>query len=201
MQVLEVLPGLYGWTAPHPDWEPGEDWEADVGCALYELPHTVALFDPLLPREGRDQALEWLDAKIAGRSVSILTTIRWHARDRRELALRYRPQTRNAWNAVPAGVVPHWLRGAGEIVFWLPAVATLIPGDRLLGAPGGGLQLCPESWLKDEHTDLRGLAAGLEDLLELPIERVLVSHGDPVLRDGRAALAHAIERVTEAQRA
>jgi hypothetical protein len=201
MQVLEVVPGLYRWTAPHPDWKPGEGWDEEVGCVLYELPDTVALFDPLLPREGREEALQWLDQTIAGRSVSILTTIRWHARDRRELALRYRPQTRNAWNAVPAGVVPHWLRGAGEIVFWLPAVATLIPGDSLLGTGDGGLRLCPESWLKDEHTDLRGLAARLEDLLELPIVRVLVSHGEPVLHDGRAALLHAIERVRETQRA
>jgi hypothetical protein len=34
-------------------------------------------------------------------------------------------------------------------------------------------------------------------LLELPIERVIVSHGDPVLHDGRAALARAIEQARE----
>jgi hypothetical protein len=30
-------------------------------------------------------------------------------------------------------------------------------------------------------------------LLDLPVERVLVSHGEPVLHDGRAALEHAVE--------
>ncbi len=201
MQALEIAPGLYRWTAPHPDWDPGDDWAQDVGCVLYELEDTVALIDPLLPREDREGALAWLDAKVAGRDVGILTTIRWHSRDRRELALRYRAQTAGAWNAVPAGVVPRRLRGAGEIVFWLPRVASLVPGDSLLGDGEGRLTLCPESWLKDEHVDQRGLVARLQELLELPVERVLVSHGAPVLRDGRAAMLHAIERVAQAQSA
>jgi hypothetical protein len=33
-----------------------------------------------------------------------------------------------------------------------------------------------------------GLRELLRPLLELPVERVLVSHGEPVLRDGHAAL-------------
>lgn len=201
MLALEIAPGLYRWSAPHPDWQPGEDWDQDVGCVLYELEDAVALIDPLLPHDGREQALEWLDGTIDGRAVSILTTVRWHSRDRRELAARYRAQTTHAYDAVPAGVVAHPLRGAGEIVFWLPRVASLVPGDRLLGAPGGGLRLCPASWLKSERTDLAGLAASLEPLLELPIERVLVSHGEPVLHDGRAALAGAVEQVRQAQHA
>ena len=78
-------------------------------------------------------------------------------------------------------------------MFWLPAAATLVPGDRLIGARGGRLALCPESWLGAVHVDRRGLAELLRPLvLELPIERVLVSHGEPVLRDGRAALVRAI---------
>ena len=36
------------------------------------------------------------------------------------------------------------------------------------------------------------LLDGLAPLLELPIEAVLVSHGDPVLRDGAAALRAAL---------
>jgi hypothetical protein len=52
--------------------------------------------------------------------------------------------------------------------------------------------LCPQSWLEDVQVNRPGLADLLAPLLELPIERVLVSHGEPVLHDGRAALAHAI---------
>jgi hypothetical protein len=48
------------------------------------------------------------------------------------------------------------------------------------------LRLCPERWLGAKtHDDLK---ASLRPLLELPVEQVLVSHGEPVLADGRAAL-------------
>jgi hypothetical protein len=196
--AVEIVPGLARWTAPHPDWSPqaapgsSADWEQYVGSVLYEMPNAVALIDPLLPSEGRSEFLRWLDGRIEGRPVSILTTIRWHRRDRDELAERYRSTSARAWNAVPPGVTQRPLRGAGETMFWLPAVAALVPGDRLIGAPGGGLQVCPESWLDRVSVDRAGLARLLRSLVELPIERVLVSHGEPVLRDGRAALARAI---------
>ena len=57
----------------------------------------------------------------------------------------------------------------------------------ILGADGGGLRFCPESWLPDGvgHAELR---TSLYLLIELPVERVLVSHGAPVLADGARAL-------------
>ena len=52
------------------------------------------------------------------------------------------------------------------------------------------LRLCPERWLgKPTHADLR---ASLRPLLELPVEHVLVSHGAPVVGDGRRALEHVL---------
>jgi len=77
-------------------------------------------------------------------------------------------------------------------MFWLPAVASLVAGDRLIGAANGGLQVCPQSWLSRVHVNRSGLVELLRPLLELPIERVLVSHGEPVLHDGNAALVRAI---------
>lgn len=199
MLPVEIVPGLLRWTAPHPDWNPqaapgsADDWEREVGSVLYETPDTVVLIDPLLPSEDRIGFLRWLDERVGARPVSILTTIRWHRRDREELAERYESNTSpRAWNAVPRGVDPRPLRGAGETMFWLPAVATLVPGDRLLGAPGGGLRVCPQSWLGAVHVNRPGLTELLRPLVELPLERVLVSHGEPVLHDGRAALVRAI---------
>ena len=196
MLPAEIVPGLLRWTAPHPDWTPGappdtpEDWGEWVGSVLYELPEVSVLIDPLLPREGRERFLDWLDARLAERVVSILTTVRFHRRDRELLAARYSSGER-AWNAVPHGVSPRPLRGAGETLYWLPAVQTLVAGDRLLGTDDG-LRLCPESWLAGFSVDRPGLARLMRPLLELPIERVLVSHGEPVLREGRAALARAL---------
>jgi hypothetical protein len=195
---VEIVPGLVRWTAPHPQWNPqavpgsADDWDQEVGSVLYEMRDAVALIDPLLPSEDRAEFLHWLDARIGARPVSILTTIRWHRRDREELAERYESTTSRAWNAVPPGVKPEPLRGAGETMFWLPAVATLVAGDRLIGTEGGGLQVSPQSWLEGVHVNRPGLAELLRPLVDLPIERVLVSHGEPVLEGGRAALVRAI---------
>ena len=69
-----------------------------------------------------------------------------------------------------------------------------MPGDRVLGGREGGLRLCPQSWLGylSSPVNRAELAELLRPLLDLPIERVLVSHGQPVLAGGRAALAEAI---------
>lgn len=197
-EPVELIPGLMRWTAPHPAWKgPGEpggpsDWPRIVGCVLYEAPEAVTLIDPLVPADGREDFLAWLDTRVGGRPVSMLTTIRWHRRDRKELAERYRANTSRAWNTVPRGVVPKPLRGAGEVAFWLVDAGALIPGDSLLGTGDGDLRLCPEDWLEDVRADRRGLASLLRPLLELPITRVLVSHGEPILSDGRLALDRAI---------
>ncbi|MGO9488058.1 MAG: hypothetical protein ACLQBB_03400 [Solirubrobacteraceae bacterium] len=195
---LEIVPGLFRWTALHPEWKPpgpeggSSEWEQIVGSVLYEAPDAVVLIDPQLPVEDREGFLAWLDRRVASRPVSILTTVSSHRRDREELAERYGGNSPRAWNAVPRGVVPKPLRGAGETVYWLPDVVALVFGDTLIGAPGGGVQLCPESWLSDVRVDRAGLAGLMRSLIELPVERLLVSHGEPVLRDGRAELARAI---------
>lgn len=195
---IEIAPGLLRWTAPHPEWDPhaqpgsSGDWGQTVGSVLYEPPGTVVLIDPLLPTDERAQFLDWLDQRVAGRPVSVLTTIRWHRRDREELAERYRANTTRAWNFIPHGVEQRPLHGAGETLFWLPGVATLVAGDRLVGDGEGGVLVCPQSWLEDVRANRADVAGLMRPLLELPIERVLVSHGEPVLRGGHAALERAI---------
>ena len=33
VNVAEIVPGLWRWTAPHPDWRRrSDDWEREVGC-------------------------------------------------------------------------------------------------------------------------------------------------------------------------
>lgn len=195
----DIAAGLVRWSAPHPDWksdaEPGSssDWEQMVGSVLYETPAgVVVLIDPLLPMLERGLFLHWLDEHVEGRPVSILTTIQWHRRDREELAERYRENTTRAWNYLPPGVEQRPLYRAGETLFWLPAVATLVAGDRLIGDGAGGVQVCPQSWLTEVPANRAEVARLLRELLVLPIERVLVSHGEPVLRQGHAALGRAI---------
>ena len=82
-------------------------------------------------------------------------------------------------------------------MFWLHEHSTLVPGDRLLGAEDGSgtLRLCPQSWLRylDSPPSEAELAALLTPLLELDCEAVLVSHGEPVLSGGAAAIARALQ--------
>jgi hypothetical protein len=164
---------------------------------LCDAPDATVLIDPLV-RKGDDRLLERLDLHVESRGlpVTILTTIKWHRRSRDELARRYGAQTSRARAKLPTGVESKPVRGAGETMFWLAEHRALVPGDRLLGARGGGLRICPESWLgylpRDSRPSLPDLAARMKPLLDLPIEMVLVSHGEPVMSGGREALARAL---------
>ena len=200
--LVEVAPGLHRWTARHPDADPSPtpgspaDWGPDVGCVAYEAPDALVLVDPLVPDDCEDLR-EALDALIRrhGRRVAILTTLGFHRRSKEELAARYDASTSRARKTLPAGVETVQIKGAGETMVWLAEPRALVPGDRLLGADGGGLRLSPDSWLRYLPSGMgaRQLREALRPLLDLPVEKVLVSHGEPVLRGGREAIARALE--------
>ncbi|MGH3030635.1 MAG: hypothetical protein ACRDNE_07690, partial [Gaiellaceae bacterium] len=124
-----------------------------------------------------------------------LTTIAFHRRSRDELVERYGASTSRARRSLPAGVRTIPIRRAGEVMVWLEEHRALVPGDRILGDGRGGLRLCPESWLRYLASGMKlpELRDALLPLLELPVEMVLVSHGEPVLAEGRAALARALK--------
>ncbi len=200
--LAEIQPGLWRWTAPHPEWRAGAppesvaDWPREVGSVLYEADEAAVLIDPLVPGCGGAALQRELDRRIQerGARVVILTTIRFHRRSGPRLAERYGASTSRARRTLPTGIEPLPIRNAGETMFWLPEHRALVPGDRLLGTPDGGLRMCPESWLGYLRSGLRldGLRELLRPLLALPIERVLTPHGGPVSSDGHAALAEAL---------
>jgi hypothetical protein len=192
----ELEPGLWRWTAVHPDADPNPkpgspaDWPAEVGSVAYAVDDALVLIDPLVPNDLWSQ----LDELARGRSVRVLTTIGWHRRSRDEAVERYGASTSRARKSLPSAVIPITLRGAGETVFWLPEVRTLVPGDRLLGDDDGGVRVCPDSWLRYLKGSIDGqqLRVLLAPLLDLPVERILTSHGEPVLSGGREALRRAL---------
>lgn len=193
---IEIRPGLWRWRAPHPDWEPdaapgsGGDWPREVGCVLYDTGAHVVVIDPLVA-DGDAALWAWADARCAGREVSVLLTIGFHERSRGRFVSRY-----GAGEQAPAGVEALAFPELDETMYWLAAARTLVPGDRLLGAGGGGLALCPQSWLRyiEPTPTLAQVREQLAVLLELDIEAVLVSHGEPVLTAGAAAIAAALAR-------
>jgi glyoxylase-like metal-dependent hydrolase (beta-lactamase superfamily II) len=131
----------------------------------------------------------------------LLITVYWHNRSTKDLdAGRVWASTRSAQplrnrgidvtdvfragDALPGGIRAFQTARAAEVVYWLPDQRALAVGDVLLGSP---LRLCPTGWLgKQTHDDLR---LSLRPILDLPLERVLVSHGEPVLSGGEQALA------------
>ena len=192
VKLQEVARGLWRWTARHPDWEPAKeeddpaDWGPDVGCVAYQAADTFVLIDPLVADGDHEQ----LDALARGSArVAVLTTVKWHDRSGAELAKRY-----DATTEPPSDITPVEIPGAGETIFWIPEHGALVPGDRILGDRPPGLRMCPESWLRHlggyTRADLR--EALREQLLDLPVELVLVSHGEPVLADGRQELERAL---------
>ena len=202
MDVEQIAPGLWRWTGFH------EEWKADVGCVYHEGEDAICLIDPLVPPEDRDRFLVALDRDVRsnGLPVHVLVTIYWHTRSARELADRYSaevwgpsggrsPVRRRAGRVrafrpgepLPGGVEAYTTARRAEVVYYLPASRTLVPGDVILGTDDGGLRLCPASWLPGA-TGQDELRASLEPLGELPIDRVLVSHGRPVLSGAQAAI-------------
>lgn len=197
----ELAPGLWRWTTAHPGWRPDSapdspaDWPEQVGSVFCELDDAAAFIDALVPAADPSGFWAWADRRVGERDRRLaLTTLGFHRRSRDRLVERYGASTSRARASLPSGIETVWLPGTGEVAFWLAEHRALVCGDRLLGAPGGGLRLCPQSWLGYLGTGLTtaGLGELLRPLLELPVERVVVSHGEPVLSDGRAALAEAI---------
>jgi hypothetical protein len=195
VDAREVAPGLWRWTAPHPDWRPdpepesAADWPEDVGCVLYLASDGAAVFvDPQLPPDV-DEFWRWADERVGTRSVLVLTTIPWHERSRDAVARHYGASLAGDHD-LPHGVELLPFPRADETMVWLPARRALVPGDRIIGTESGGLRLCPESWLRylPSGMALEELREELGSLLAHPVERVLVSHGEPVLAGGGEAL-------------
>jgi hypothetical protein len=202
--VLEELrPGLWRWTARHPDAvddpKPGSpaDWAPDVGCVACAAPGALVVVDPLVPGDADEEFLARMDELVArhGPRVVVLTTIGFHRRSRAVLVERYGASTSRAKTTLPAGVRAVPIRRAGETMVWLEEHRALVPGDRLLGDDAGGLRLPPPSWLRylPSGMTIDELRAALAPLRELPVEMVLVSHGAPVLRDGARAIERALD--------
>ena len=143
------------------------------------------LFDPLVPMEDRDRFLEALDRDVerAALPVRILLTLEGHRRSAAELVERYAATV----DEVPADVelvLDRW----DERAYWISEHSALVLGDVVISR-GPELEV-PRSWVGEEH--YAEVIEGLLPLLKLPIQRVLVTHGEPVLENGRAALATAL---------
>ena len=196
MSPVEVAPGLRRWMAWH------EEWKQEVGSVAAQTDDGLVLIDPI------DPPPEVRNAK------QVLLTVFWHARTTPDLEPQHvwaparsarRLHNRGVevtdqfepGDALPGGILSFATARDGEVVYWLPKQRAVVVGDVLLGAgakphaTSEPLRLCPERWL--EKATLDDLKESLRPLLELPVERILVSHGDPVLTDAKHALQQVLD--------
>lgn len=184
---MEDLGGdIWRWTLPHPEW--GTTTQVVHSYAVHAGGDTV-LIDPLF------EDPEPLDALIEGR-VTVAITVPYHVRSAAEAARRWdarvvgHPDLARRGLRVherAPGVTLHPIPGHKERV--VQVADALAFGDRVIGAEGG-LRIWDQSHIGDAYR--ARLNGWLERLLELDFERVLTTHGEPVLKDGRAALKAAL---------
>jgi hypothetical protein len=189
MDVRKLADGLWRWTAPHPNaanW-PGSPLPPEVGCVYYEARDALVLIDPMLPAGEEEEFLARLDRDVErlGLPVSILLTAAWHERSAALLRERYRAEDR-----VPKGVEVYPIEGAPEqqLVYFIRPHGALVVAEVFVGDGRGGLALSSPPGVEDRDA----LDRSLQTIARLPVERVLVSHGEPVLADGRRAIELAL---------
>ena len=198
-ELRDIAPGLWLWRLDHPDWTPGHGWAAPVTSVCVESGGEVALLYPLAPSDG-DPVWERLDARPPTLVVILKPD---HVRDVDLFVRRYDarafgprlffrtdiPETElepiERGTTLPGGLQAFDDgRGRDETPLYLPEQRTLVFADGLT-APHGELRV----WNSTLY-ERRALPA-LRELLELPFERVIVSHGEPV--HDRAAYERALQ--------
>lgn len=206
----EVAPGVWRWAARHPEWHPSTEFGREVASFALRAGDGTVVVDPLLG-EG-DEAL--LDDVVAG-PVAVLVTIPYHVRSAAAVAARHgatvfghaacarRLPEGAPFRAVePGDELPFGVEAFAigaprrqELPFLIPADAPALAfGDAVVGVEGG-LRV----WLQRPVTEKRvawyrhRLVPTLEPLLYEGAERVLVTHGPPVLAGGTAALRAAFD--------
>ena len=182
---------LTWWFSPHPAWEPGEDWDPEVPVVQLETDAEIVLIDPFIPPD------DSFDPQ--GKPVRVLLTQPAHYRGTADFVARFgawvwvppraewrrRPSPATT-NALPDGVTAIELDGEPQqVVFFIPEHATLVTGDVLSGT-GGRLHVFVD------EADAELLLPALEALAGLPIERVIIPHGDLIPVDGAARIRRAV---------
>ncbi len=216
MDVHELAPGLWHWTAAHPDWEPedeegGQGWGEIVSSYALVGDAGIVLFDPQVPPDEAQAQRFWeaLDRDVAAHGPpAIVVTIYWHARSAKGIAERY-ARTR-VWSpahaapkvservaytdtyaagdqGLPGGIRAYDTARLGEMVLYLPSHKALLFGDAVLD----GVRLLPDGWLP-KGVGRDDVKETLRPLLDEEIELLLLTHGGPVMHGARERLERAL---------
>jgi hypothetical protein len=201
-ELHDVAPGLWVWRMDYPGWRarPGLGWGPQVASTCVESGGEVAVLDALAPPDDAREIWERLDARPPTIAVVLKPD---HVRSVDGFVGRYGarafgpdvfhrtdvPDTELEWigpgSVLPGGFVALYDgRNRNETPLWLPEQRTIVFADALT-APEGELLV----WWTPWHE--KRVVPALRELLELPFERVIVSHGEPV--HDRAEFERALE--------
>jgi glyoxylase-like metal-dependent hydrolase (beta-lactamase superfamily II) len=171
-----------------------------VRSYAYDSGPCLVLIDPLAPPS-------LLEGLVESKDVAVLLTEHCHVRSAADCVERFGATVHAPKEAVPklslpaqgfeqgetlpGGVVAQLACYPFEAIFWIPAERAIVAGDALIGGELG-LHVQPDSWLVEGMTP-ESFRDTLRPLLDLPIELVLLTHGDPVLAEGREAVRVALD--------
>jgi hypothetical protein len=180
--MYELRPGLWTWTAPHPERQETEDWGPDVRSYAYDAGACMVLFDPISPPS-------LLDNLVEAKEVGVVLTAAWHRRSADACVERFGAHVYAPPDEPPADVVARRTNYEEERVYWIPKHGALVVGDPIMAE--GGLRVRYD-W-PPPHVTRAQMEEGLRPLLDLPIQLLLVTHGDPVVDDAHEKLRAALE--------
>jgi hypothetical protein len=217
----QLADGLWRWTARHPEWHPS-GFGNEVASFALKADGVGVLIDPLLPPES-DAVLQLVD-DLATDQLAIFATVPYHVRSAEELWRRHRGRAsihghpaaakrlsdRSGFEPIepgaelPAGATAHAIGSPRrhEMPLFFPSHHALAFGDTVAEVDGA-LRVWDEPltdaqrarWYRERFLPT------LEPLLDLDPQRILVTHGAPVLDDGRARLAAAFAQDPWSRRA
>ena len=208
VEVIDVAPGLWIWRLRHWEWRPGMDWDPIVTCTYVESGGERLVLDPLEPPSGAHEVWRRLDAKPPNAAVFLKpdhTSRLWSSaspQDIGTLVPRYgcrcflpdpARMEEASWqhevmtkhvtleyvpigpgDALPGGLLAlDEGRGRYETPLWLPEQRAVVFADALTER-GGELRV----WNSTFHQER--VIPALRSMLNLPFERVIISHGQPV---------------------
>jgi hypothetical protein len=207
---------LWRWTARHPEWHPGE-FGKEVACFALHTGDDTVLIDPLLPPDP-DPVLRLIEDNLGDR-LTILVTIPYHVRSSETIWQRFRRHAKTAIHGhpacakrlgktsgfkaldpktskLPAGITAHPIGKPRrhETPLHLPSHKALVFGDAVAEVDGRLVVWATDRVdAKMERFHRERFNPTLEPLLELDFDRVLVTHGQPIRKGGKAALRDALE--------
>jgi hypothetical protein len=201
----EVLPGVYHWTARHPN--------IGVEVDSYWLDDGGVLIDPLVPP---DHGVEWFASRPTPPQAVVLSN-RHHYRQSDRFGVpvhviraglhEFEGTDRSVTafdfgDELPGGLVAHEVGAIcpDDTALYLPSARAIWFADGVVkGGPHGVqdeglLGFVPDSLMDEPPKTKEGLLHAFARLLdELDFDHVLMAHGGPVIGEGRARLQELVD--------